>query len=584
MDGPASMGAGGGFEAGSGYVSISADISGAQQGIAALRAELQSLTSMGVSIPIGGGGGGATLGAQIPSPAGGTSIGGTAGLPTVGAPSPTTFAGFAGLPAAGGGSSLLDPFSGRGLSRALGSGALGFGILELGNAVIAGAGAMYTYDHPEMHLHSLDRLGGTVNPFTNRTMAGGAVERTGLDAANQFEDFLGGIPVLGIFAQAADFSARKDRSRRLEQLGRLDDLAGYLPDRVYASGRDNAAARGDVVGVAEMESQHAKLIAKNDMARAYRDTEVGDPLRDLADDVFRNTLRSNSLHVSQARNEVRASHFDARADLAAAGMDRNSAWESLNLHAQAAALRTENSPLQSEQARADITSSYLGLARTSERMVRSVNTRGRSMAARIGNDEYGASLIEFDADAFEAQRAATPYGIDLSAQSAAMRRGLEMRHGFEMQVAGEGYTARMNAAAYAGNLQPASADATSAVARARNEVAMASKQERPDAILAAGAELEAMRKLTTMQRGGNVALDSGGFQALGMISAYGVDLTGRAEDRKRAGGILQDGQNNLKNAPEAPTVNIPELQKLVPPLLEFLRNFKAVGVSMFQSK
>lgn len=200
-------------------------------------------------------------------------------------------------------------------------------------------------------------------------------------------------------------------------------------------------------------------------------------------------------------------------------------------------------------------------------------------------DSFGASMQGIAAARAGASR--IPVAIDrgialgtIDQQEAA----LVAEHAFGMQVAGEGYAARTSAAQMAGNLQSMSAQATMEVARARHEVAMAPPELRGQVMSTVAAELASQAKLTTMQRGGNVALDVSGYEAMGMMSAFGMDLTGRTQDRKRAGQILHDGQGNLGSSPQAgggtQTVNDPVVAKL---LNDLLKKLTGANVTMFKS-
>lgn len=160
---------------------------------------------------------------------------------------------------------------------------------------------------------------------------------------------------------------------------------------------------------------------------------------------------------------------------------------------------------------------------------------------------------------------------------------LRASHDFEMKVAGEGYDARIAAAGYAGNLQPLSAQATLSVARARHEVAMAPPEERAKAIAAQQAELRAQATLMTAQRGGQTAIDMSLYQAGGLMSAYGVDLSGQDRDRRNTAGMLRKGADELPNSPNAADfvkISDDTIDKFVAKLKQ---GFKALGVSMFQA-
>src|SRR5581483_5406527 len=79
---------------------------------------------------------------------------------------------------------------------------------------------------------------------------------------------------------------------------------------------------------------------------------------------------------------------------------------------------------------------------------------------------------------------------------------LTAEHGFQMQVANEGYDARISAAHEQESLHPLNAGATLEVAHARREIAGASPEERQKAIAANEAELKAKKTMLTAQHGG----------------------------------------------------------------------------------
>jgi hypothetical protein len=190
-------------------------------------------------------------------------------------------------------------------------------------------------------------------------------------------------------------------------------------------------------------------------------------------------------------------------------------------------------------------------------------------------DTYGAAM-----QSIAARRAALghiPGALQRGTQEGLLNNeeaALTGRHNFELQVQDEGYGARTRAAGAAANYEPLTAQAEIAVARARREVSMAATPaERAKVIATVGAELDTQGKLLTTQRGGQVALDYNGSVAMGMMAAFGVDLTGHGRDVSDAAGRYKQGVAGLGSSPQAPQVTVPELAKLINPILNWVAKF-----------
>lgn len=175
-----------------------------------------------------------------------------------------------------------------------------------------------------------------------------------------------------------------------------------------------------------------------------------------------------------------------------------------------------------------------------------------SLAAQ--HDPFGATMAMLNARE-QASNAlpALQRGMEL-AQVNSARNAATVEHNFQLQVATEGYDARVSAANEQMALRPMTASADLEIAHARREIATVSDPaERSKAIAANTAELRARQKLLTAQRGGEVAVDMSMNEAMGVMSGRGVDLTGRMIDIQHARQAYEKGIGNLGNSPNAAT-------------------------------
>lgn len=155
------------------------------------------------------------------------------------------------------------------------------------------------------------------------------------------------------------------------------------------------------------------------------------------------------------------------------------------------------------------------------------------------------------------------------------RAALQEEHRFGLAIFDEEQQARQSAAGYQEHLRPLSAQATMEVARAREQVAMAPEGRREEVMATVGAELHARGVLATAQRGGLTAIDTSAQQALGMMSARGIDLTGHRADVLGAQGIYGAGQRGLGSSPQANVVQVaaPDILKLLGDLMRVVSRF-----------
>jgi hypothetical protein len=115
-------------------------------------------------------------------------------------------------------------------------------------------------------------------------------------------------------------------------------------------------------------------------------------------------------------------------------------------------------------------------------------------------------------------------------------------------------------------------------------VVSASVQERPGVIRAVQAELQSTAQLLTAQRGGQTAIDVRGNEAIGMLAATGVDLSGHMRDVQEAQRRYGAGAGDAANAPQRTPLSGEELKKALSKIDAWLDKFEPADVSFLRRK
>lgn len=208
-----------------------------------------------------------------------------------------------------------------------------------------------------------------------------------------------------------------------------------------------------------------------------------------------------------------------------------------------------------------------GVIRSQRRALRTRTVRDTTAAfQRASGDEYGAELTE------------------VGPGESPARTIIEANQRFHMTMFNESIESRVGAAQDEVNLMPMAAQARRDVARARQEVASASVQERPGVIQAVQAELNATGQLLTSQRGGQEAINVRGNVALGMLAATGVDLSGHMRDVQEAQRRYGAGAADAANAPQRQNLTKEELDKALSKINQFIDKYEPADVSFLQRK
>lgn len=373
MDGPSMQAgfSGGGFEAGSTYVTVRADLAPLEADLARVPSMLAA-AAQGGAIPVGGGmmGGGAGFTASPPMPVGGASLGG-AGLPA--APSPiVAYGGAAGLPMAPSPFNVMLPMpfapgfnpnqqpqpspqpqpGSRGWLGAVRRASVAGSIMSIGlEGIIDEMNAEYAQDHPELSLYGMDHPGSAFNPFANSVTVNNALRRADINAIDDRIGFFGKIPIIGALlgpsaalgdlvnrdtgrfwkntlgissssyaGRAIDWitdrQSSDERQREMEHLDRVDRLARYFSDQSYEVAGGLAAASGNLVASASLRASHSRSIAENDLRRARQE--------------------NNPELVSQAKSILAATNTLGQYDVARASIEMGMQHEGLQARAAAA--------------------------------------------------------------------------------------------------------------------------------------------------------------------------------------------------------------------------------------------------------
>jgi hypothetical protein len=173
---------------------------------------------------------------------------------------------------------------------------------------------------------------------------------------------------------------------------------------------------------------------------------------------------------------------------------------------------------------------------------------------------------------------------DVGDEDSPARTVIQANQRFRMSVFNESIEARVGAASDEVSLMPMAAQARRDVARARQEVASASVQERPGVIRAVQAELQSTAQLLTAQRGGQTAIDVRGNEAIGMLAATGVDLSGHMRDVQEAQRRYGAGAGDAANAPQRTPLSGEELKKALSKIDAWLDKFEPADVSFLRRK
>lgn len=174
---------------------------------------------------------------------------------------------------------------------------------------------------------------------------------------------------------------------------------------------------------------------------------------------------------------------------------------------------------------------------------------------RASRNSYQASLANFNAG-FAASLGETdllsPHGLAQFGQAAQVHfaelRAMGVGHAQDLQLEGESYAAQTTVSNDLIADKPITAEADSAIARARRMVEAATPENRANAITAATAMLRAQSHNLTAQHGGETAIDMSYSQAVGSMYGSGIDLTGRIGDINNARKNLNNAENDLPNA------------------------------------